>query len=90
MQTASTHTHAQKGNKVAMALDGVSYHATLSKFPLAGQRQQCLLQIWEAQRYSFEQKDSMHVCMLPQMYLHALSTRMDATHFTCDDATDVA
>ncbi len=47
-----------------MALDGVSFHATLSKFPLAGQKQQCLSQIWEAQRYSFKQEDSMHACML--------------------------
>lgn len=89
MQKASTHTHGQKGNKVAMALDGVSFHATLSKFPLAGQKQPCLSQIWEAQRYSFKQEDSMHVCMLPQMCLHTFSTCVDATHFTCDDATNI-
>lgn len=71
-----------------MALDGVSYHATLSKFLLAGQRQQCLLQIWEAQRYSFRQEEPMHICMLPQMSVHA--TCVDATHFTCGDATNVA
>ncbi len=83
MQKASTRTHGQKENKVAMALDGVSYHAMLSKFLLAGQKQQCLSPIWEAQRYSFEQEDLMHVCMLPPIHEHA-------THFTCDDATDVA
>ena len=90
MQKASTHTHDQKGNKVATASGGVSFHATLSKFPLAGQRQQCLSQIWEAQRYSFKQEDSMHVCMLPHTYLHAFSTCVDAPQFTYDDATNIA
>jgi len=87
MQKASTHTHGQKGNKVAMALDGVSFHVTLSKFPLAGQKQQCLLPIWEAQRYRVEQEVPMHICMHPQMSVHA--TCLDATHCTCDDTTNV-
>ena len=28
--------------------------------------------------------------MLPHMSVHAFFTCVDATHFTCDDATDIA